>query len=295
MGTMFESKTKITVKGRNLADQLPEGARKLLPHVHVNMPWSHLDQYLELVLALGMNLEIGLDAVQLGKNTLRDYENISRKLHDRGCRISLHGPFWDLNPGSVDPLIREVSRSRLNQFVDVFQTFQPVQAVCHTGFDPRHHHGQQDFWLSESLKVWEVLVKRAEGLQVPLLLENVWEHDPRLHRILLDELPSAHFGFCFDVGHQHCFSRSSVDQWLEPLLVRTQELHLHDNDGFHDLHLPIGEGSIDFHNLFDTIKKNSLKPLLTLEPHTREHLFRTFEGLWNILGNDLPAFYDISV
>ncbi len=287
---MFDSKRKTPSPHEAFQHGLPQDALKILPHVHVNMPWDYLPQYLKLVLDLGMNLEIGFSAVQLEKEAYREYEKISRQLQKRGCRVSLHGPFWDLNPGSVDPLIREVSRFRLHQFVDMFEIFQPVRAVCHTGFDPRHHHAHQDFWLSESLKAWEVLVKKTEKLKVPLLLENVWEHEPGLHRILFEKLPSTHFGFCFDVGHQHCFSSASMDQWLHALMEQTQELHLHDNDGSHDLHLPIGQGNIDFQRLFDTMKSGGARPLLTVEPHTREHLFQTLEGLWNILGNDLHTF-----
>ncbi len=269
---------------------LPDDGRRWMSRVHVSMPWRVIPEYLELALDLGLNLEIGLDAVDLDQQAFLQYETVSKRLEERGSRISLHGPFWDLNPGSVDPSVRQVSRRRLNQFVDVFEIFQPLKAVCHTGFDPRHHHGQVEFWVSESLRVWESLVMRAEKIGVPLLLENVWEEGPELHQRLFERLPSPFFGFCFDVGHQHSFSRSTLDQWLLPLMTHIQELHLHDNDGSHDHHLPIGQGTIDFHHLFGMLRVKGERVLVTVEPHTRQHLSETLEALFKILSHDPPAF-----
>ncbi len=267
-----------------------QSAMGLLSLVHVNMPWKYLRQCLDTILDLRMNLEIGLDGISLDKETYKEFEAIARKLQERKCRITLHGPFRDLNPGSVDPIIRRVSRFRLSQFMDVSEIFRPIAVVCHTGFDPRHHPGPLDPWVNESLQTWEFLIKMAEKLQVPFLLENVWEKDPELHLALFEKLPSSHFGFCFDVGHQHCFSESTMAQWLPPLMDYLGEVHLHDNDGLGDRHLPVGKGAIDFKCLFDTIQKHGARPVLTVEPHTGEHLPETLQGLKNILGNDLEFF-----
>ncbi len=262
----------------------------LLSLVQVNMPWKYLHACLDAVLELKMNLEIGLDGVSLDKKARKEFDLIARKLRASKCRVTLHGPFRDLNPGSVDPLIRRVSHLRLSRFMDAAEIFHPATLVCHTGFDPRHHPGPLDPWLKASLPTWEFLVKRAEGFRGKLLVENVWESGPELHRTLFEKLPAPHFGFCFDVGHQHCFSTSTMKQWLDPLMKYLGELHLHDNDGLGDRHLPVGKGTIDFKCLMDAIKTHPANPVLTVEPHTGEHLPETLQGLEKILGNDLEFF-----
>jgi sugar phosphate isomerase/epimerase len=44
-------------------------------------------------------------------------------------------------------------------------------------------------------------------------------------------------------------------------------VHLHDNNGVKDEHLPIGEGNIDFSNMFNKMKNWRNKPLI-IECHS---------------------------
>jgi len=255
----------------------------LIKCVFVSMPWKYLPQYLETMLQLGVNIEIGFEGEELDRVSLSDLRSVAGRLHAEGCRITLHGPFWDLSPGSIDPLIRQVSRFRLQQFFDLFPIFQPLQVVCHTGYDPCHHRGHHGLWLERSLAVWEPLVERAERVGIFLLLENVWEHDPELHREIFDRVRSPYFGFCLDVGHQHSFSKTSLSEWLEALSDYIREIHLHDNDGTRDAHLPIGRGTIDFGLLFSFLQDKGIAPVLTLEPHQRELLAESLTALERVM------------
>lgn len=251
--------------------------------IFVSMPWKYLPQYLETILQLGVNVEIGFEGEELDRASRSDLRSVAGRLHGEGRQISLHGPFWDLSPGSIDPLIRQVSRFRLQQFSDLFAIFQPGQVVCHTGYDPCHHRAHRALWLERSMTVWEPLVERGEQLGIPILLENVWEHDPELHRELFDRLRSPYFGFCFDVGHQHTFSRTPLTGWLEALSDYIREIHLHDNDGTRDAHLPMGKGNIDFGLLFRFLRAKGLAPVLTLEPHRKELLAESLAGLEGLM------------
>jgi sugar phosphate isomerase/epimerase len=265
---------------------------QILAQVHVNMPWKFLSDYLEMVLELRINIEIGLEAEQLDHVPRPLFRSIADKLHERGCRITLHGPFWDLCPGSSDTLIRQVSQSRLHQLFDVVEVFRPVQVVCHTGFDPRHHGSDHDSYLERSLTIWEPLVARAEMAGVPLLLENVWEYGPELHGELLAALNSPYCRFCLDVGHQHSFSKTPLSSWVEALGDYLHEIHVHDNSGILDEHLPVGRGTIDFALLFGLLRSKTIHPLLTLEPHREEHLVESLAGLVRVMGVDGKSIPD---
>ena len=63
------------------------------------------------------------------------------------------------------------------------------------------------------------------------------------------------------------------------------QLHLHDNSGDMDNHLAIGQGIFDFTGLFDHLRANKHRPIITLEPHQED-------GLWGSLsalsGMNLP-------
>jgi sugar phosphate isomerase/epimerase len=265
---------------------LDDNTLDMLRRVHVNMPWKLLPRHLGSILKLRMNVEIGFEGNELDGVSRSEARAIAGRLREQGCRITLHGPFWDLAPGSRDPLIRRISSLRLHQFFDIATLFEPVQVVCHTGFDPGHHKWDTEFWIEQSVAIWEPLVDRAERMRVPLLLENVWEHDPMFHKSILDSIDSPFLGFCLDVGHQHSFSKTPMAGWLEGLSGRLEEMHLHDNDGESDSHLPIGDGSIDFVSLFEFLKARGIAPLLTLEPHREEHLARSLAGLRRVMSDD---------
>ena len=253
--------------------------RAVLRHVYTNMPWTLLPRYMDLILKGMINIEIGFSAEELEKEPGRHFEATIGKLRDSGCRITVHGPFWDLCPGSIDSAVREVARSRLRRLFEVLEHVHPVQIVCHTGFDPRHHRGHRTEWVENSVATWEVFVERARKLGAPLLLENVWEEDPELHLKLFEKIDSPWFGFCLDTGHQNAFSKTTLASWLEAVSAHLREIHLHDNDGSYDYHLPIGDGNIDFDYLFRFLGANGLRPLLTMEPHKEEHLYDNLHAL----------------
>ncbi|MDY0039707.1 MAG: sugar phosphate isomerase/epimerase [Desulforhabdus sp.] len=259
--------------------ELIENMLEAIKQVHVNVPWKFLPDYMNIVLQHQMNVEIGFSAEELDRSSRSEFKAAAARLSQRGCAISLHAPFWDLCPGSLDPMLRHVTCYRLQQFFDLVSVFEPVHAVCHTGYDPSHHSGQRESWVEKSIAIWEPLVERAERSKVPLLLENVWERDPTFHLELLQAIPSRWFGFCLDVGHQNSFSRTELVDWVESLADFLMEIHLHDNDGTADSHLPVGQGNIDFLYLFDLLRSRNLKPTLTLEPHKEEHLYQSLAAL----------------
>lgn len=251
----------------------------LLGQVHVSIPWRMLPQYLTAVLRFGMNVEIGLMAKDLDECSRKDFQSVAAQLLSSGCKVTLHGPFWDLHPGSSDRLVRQLTSFRIHQVLDLIDIFLPLQIVCHTGYDPRHHGGDRQSWLDRSAEFWEPLVRQAEDRRSAIVIENVWESGPEFHAALIRRVDSPSFGFCLDVGHQHAFSRTSALEWMEALGNHLMEVHLHDNDGGHDSHLPVGWGKIDFGSLFVLLKKMDIRPVLTLEPHREEHLEPSLEGL----------------
>lgn len=261
------------------------GARvpRAMRHVHVNMPWVMLPKYLPVIQEERFHLELGFTGDDLDHLDWRALESTTALLRSWGCALTLHGPFWELCVGSCDALIRRMTLLRWHQIFDVAARVEPEQVVCHTGFDPRHHREQKGQWIRRALTLLEPLVDRAECLHVGLCLENVWEEDPTLHEEIFSRLESPFFGFCLDVGHQNAFSRTPLTEWVEALSGRLLEIHVHDNDGKGDHHLPVGMGTIDFELLFQTLVRKGRRPLLTVEPHTKKHLLKTLVNLDKVL------------
>lgn len=249
---------------------------KLLEKVQVNAPFLKLkNDYLPLFMEYGINPEIGIDAVALDSVSDKEFRNIAEILKRNHRRITLHGPFMDLVPGGLDNMLLKATRKRLERFFEILPVFEPVNVVCHTGYNPCYYREHWKEWLANSVATWKSHVNTAERFGFKLLLENVYETDPEVHCALFNAIPSDAFGFCLDVGHHHVFGKSPLKEWVETLGEKIMELHLHDNNGEEDTHLAIGKGNADFAGLFQFINEKGLSPTITLEPHEEETLWQS--------------------
>jgi sugar phosphate isomerase/epimerase len=75
-----------------------------------------------------------------------------------------------------------------------------------------------------------------------------------------------------------------MSEWFEAIGERVVELHIHDNNGRRDEHLPIGDGRIDFKEFFGLVARHSNDPIFTIEPHGEEALQRGLKALEPYLG-----------
>jgi len=102
-----------------------------------------------------------------------------------------------------------------------------------------------------------------------LALENT-EEDLMTLKKVFDEIPKI--DFCLDIGHayllgeeQHCISL------IENFGALLKHIHMHDNVGGYsaksDLHLPIGDGNINFTLIFEKLKGANYSGNITLELH----------------------------
>jgi len=64
---------------------------------------------------------------------------------------------------------------------------------------------------------------------------------------LLAAYDPAFLGFCFDSGHA-ILGQNRIERYA-PLFARLSVLHLHDNDGLRDLHLPVYDGVADWERI----------------------------------------------
>jgi len=80
---------------------------------------------------------------------------------------------------------------------------------------------------------------------------------------LIDKVDHPGLRVCLDVGHAH--AQEHLIEAVEILGDRIVSLHVHDNDGEDDEHLPPGEGTIDWTRAVPAIKGLPSDPILILE------------------------------
>lgn len=254
---------------------------QILSKIQVNIPFTMLyESYLPRFLEHGLNPEIGFDADALDRFSMKEFEDVAKQIQKKGLSTTLHAPYLDLSPGSLDSEVRSVTRRRFQQVMELVPIFQPQTVVCHTGYDHQRYWGLKDAWIEKSLGLWVWLsgeIKKQESL---LMLENVYEQTPQEFLDIYEGLSEQHVGFCLDTGHMAAFSSEDLSTWLQSLGEHIQQLHLHDNLGNQDDHLGLGEGQIDFRLLFEYLKgRKADPPIVTIEPHREEDLWPSLEYL----------------
>ena len=247
--------------------------------IHVNVPYPMLLQRIDFVIEKGIHPEVYFSAEDLDACTEKDIERLSGTLQENRLETTLHGPFMDLSPGGVDRRIKQVTRDRLSKTIQLARVLAPKMIVFHPGYESWKFDGNVKLWLDSSLQTWKPLVKEAEETGLTLCVENVFEESPDPIRSLLEEIHSPRLRFCFDTGHHHVFAKAPLRVWMEVLGGFLGEVHLHDNHGEKDEHLPVGEGGFDFSQFFSLLSQYRLSPLLTVEPHEEAHLWRGLQAL----------------
>ena len=243
------------------------------PLIHVACPYGLLlERYLDRVLSARIHLEIGLNAGVLSVYPVRSFIETARILGDHGIKARVHAPFTDVSLGALEPRVRAAAVEILKEAVEIAWIFGSSTLVVHTGYDPRHHSGEKERWLSLAREALQGLSSFAAGAGVRLLFENVFEPDPEIHERLFDGADPGAVGACLDLSHAAVFSECGAERWMEAFGPWLGELHLHDSNGIEDQHLGVGLGSLDFRALFEWTGRLGARPVLTVEAHREEEV-----------------------
>ena len=238
-----------------------------------------MGKHLSVFVKEKINPEISFSSDELDTFHKEDFKKVAETLIEAGLSITLHAPFMDLRPGAIDIRIRQASMSRLRQLFEIAPFFYPKSIVCHPSFDRRYYVSTEKQWLENSFETWQEFLPIAEALNAFIAFENVYETEPGILKSLIDLLDSRYARICFDTGHFNAFARSRLEEWVSVLGSSIGQLHLHDNKSCFDEHLPVGEGNFPFRKFFSMLLDNEIYPVMTVEPHSEQHLWKTLENL----------------
>jgi sugar phosphate isomerase/epimerase len=247
--------------------------------VHAHVPYGRLSEQLEDIVRQRINPELAFSAETLDRATAEELAAQTRPLHAAGLATTIHAPFLDLNPGALDTTIREATRRRLQQVFQAAGIVRPRVIVVHPGYDDLRYGDKRAAWLKNSIDFWRGFVPLAREIGCVIAVENIFEKEPSTLRALLEGVDDPCFRHCFDVGHWNMFTTVTMEDWFAELGPWVAEVHVHDNHGQADEHLPLGEGIIDFDLLFGLVGHYAPEAVLTIEAHTPEHLERALKNI----------------
>jgi len=248
-----------------------------------HIPWPRLVEHRSYLLEQRINPELYLPSEALDTLDSGLIRSFARELLDSGLSCTIHATFMDLNPGSVDRAVREVTRLRVEQTLDCAEILKARVVVFHPGYSRLTYGSAIAGWVANTVAFWRFQQPRIRQAGCVVALENIFEEEPSTLLQVLEQLDRSLFGHCFDTGHFNMFATVSLEEWFTALGSYVVESHLHDNHGQADEHLPVGEGEIDFNKVTDLLKRYAPQAVWTLEAHSRERLERAQNNIKHYL------------
>ncbi|MGB4505122.1 MAG: sugar phosphate isomerase/epimerase family protein [Syntrophaceticus sp.] len=162
--------------------------------------------------------------------------------------VTLHGPYLNLVPTSIDNKVKEVAELRYLQAVEAAEKLGAHQLVIHSFYDTTTGYSKYDaLWLEGNMLFWDAFLPKIKGSGVTILLENVHDRIPDTFVKLIKNLDSSQISTCIDIGHCNCLTDIKPGEWIRR--VGGHYFHINDNNGTSDGHLELGKGNIDFHHV----------------------------------------------
>ncbi len=195
----------------------------------------------------------------------------------KGIKFSVHSPFLYDDLAHPHEEVRKIYLNEAKKAIDFTDHLGGEMVVIHPGGKaiqlPKikafgNLPYSADFYLKKARGSIEELRSYAEKKEVKLAAENTADgvgSSPEEIEFLLSDLREVKFNL--DVGHANLTDNISEFTKLSP-----KNIHLHDNEGEEDLHLPPGKGNIDFSRLGEILKKQDFRGKLILELYGLEKI-----------------------
>lgn len=175
-------------------------------------------------------------------------------LESFSLRYAFHAPARSVNIACLHEPIRKACVEVIGQcFRLASETGSTV--VIHPGYFSWEEERERA--LRQYMQSLEELKIMAGDLGVTFYIENMGNWNYFFLRTP-DELEIINgIGLALDVGHAHL--NHCLPGFLEASI---SHVHIHDNDGNEDSHLPVGRGTIDFLSVMHAIRRDNAVPVI---------------------------------
>ncbi len=235
-------------------------------------------------------IEYGADKIEILMDGI-EWDEVDDKiakmrgmLKNYGVGYTVHPTAWDTNLTSENKAIRQASFNEYKKAIEFAHDIEAEHVVIHPGFcfspvfDKKTAQKRAEEYINELCRV-------AAPLGVRLAVENVGYNGSSIftqeeYVRFLDHIDDT-AGYLIDTGHAH-LNQWDVAEMIRQVQQRLISLHLHDNSGKGDEHLPVGKGTINWNPIFEELNKIKAPCQLILEyaPNTDlEELKRDKERL----------------
>jgi len=198
------------------------------------------------------------------EEVLKERINFYKGLDRDRSKDTLHGIFLDLSISSMDTTIREYSKKRIAQSMEIANELGVKGVIFHTGLIggltvDYYING----WVNTAAELFTKLGEKYPHIMI--YLENSFEFSPDAFLKLMEKVKEVpNVKICLDYGHAS-LTFTPMDEWVGQLAPYIAHMHVNDHDLKADLHLAPGEGSIDFIQFKNLLEKYDVSVSTLLE------------------------------
>ncbi len=239
----------------------------------MNFPIRPVVQEIEAIAALGFDyFEMSMDPPEAHFTTLRKARaEILKALDDNYLELVCHLPTF-VSIADLTQSIRIASLNEMLGSLEVAAELRAAKVVVHPGVISGLGVFVKEQAMEYAMQSMDAIYDKAKELGLQLCLENMFPRyltfvSPDDFCCVFEKYPGMMM--TLDTGHAniggdaeralkfiHCFKR------------RLGHVHISDNNGKRDDHLPVGEGNFDFKRFISELKKSGYDDTITLEIFT---------------------------
>ncbi|XRO75225.1 sugar phosphate isomerase/epimerase family protein [Methanocaldococcus sp. 28A] len=186
--------------------------------------------------------------------------------------IIVHAPFSDLNPASMNERVRRLTVECIRDAIEGAFELDSEVVVVHPGYIPELWSNYVNDILDNNFSTLSEIVEIAEDYGIKIGLENMPNFrgllgiTPESLLEIVKDIDSKNLGITFDIGHANTVGNpAEFVEKLQNIGIGIIHVHAHDNNGYDDEHLKIGDGNINFVEVLNKLKDIKYDGIISIE------------------------------
>jgi sugar phosphate isomerase/epimerase len=199
--------------------------------------------------------------------------------------ITIHLPYSDLNLASLNPPIWKETVRQINSCLSLASEFARI-GVLHPGnLSPLGQQLPDAAWEQNIFGIRQIC-DHALDLDMRIMIENMLNIPVILGRApseiqgIIETVDRENLGFVLDVGHAN--TNGNLNEFLKIAGI-VRHVHVHDNHGERDEHLPVGHGTVNWKSVISSL--NGYKGRFVTESRSLEEGQRSVMRLQKIISS----------
>ena len=201
----------------------------------------------------------------------------SEILESYNLKYSIHAPFMDVNIASPQDQSRLNSIAQIKSSIDLANEIDAEAVVVHPGlisFLANKYFKKEVYeFANDSIKE---IGDYAKDLGVLATIENMPNFESMIYQNIVDlnqMLVENEMYMTLDIGHANHVGYAPDEMIFDSI----KHVHVHDNLGDDDTHLPLGEGSIDLKYIINTLESKNYDGIYILEVNDYDSIKKSYE------------------